>query len=160
KRIDSPDDEYAFYLHERTPTLQDLIERCSKENLTLYLALNGVDPKRIAKVTTHSESECGGSGRDWIEELYILRPSYFKFLLVTNITAHYMTLNTLDVISGNKLLFSENEFTETDKITFPKMLIEPNQSVLIPLGIFLSEFEEIEIADEFITYSNEGFERT
>ena len=77
----------------------------------------------------------------------MLRPLNAKFLVIKNISKKPIKLNSLSVLKANGVLFIEDHFTEEDKILFPEILIEPSQNVVIPTGLFLSDFKGIQIND-------------
>lgn len=141
------DEEYRFYYHERIPNEIDIINNCKKDNISKHLMQNGVSPAKIAKILTCYEGECEGGGA--FQELYQLRPAYYKYLILSNISGNYIKFDSLDVLKHSDVLFTEQVFDNEDEITFPPILIEPNQSVVIPLGMFLANFNDLEKSQEY-----------
>lgn len=146
------DKEYTFFYHKRIPTIEEIKKHCKTDKLTNYLIKAGIKPEKIAKIHTCYEGECGGDGN--FQELYLLRPLYFKSLVITNISSDYIKFKELVAKSYKGILYKESEFKESETINFPEVLIKPNQSVLIPVGSFLSDFEILDTTEYFSNHGN------
>ena len=79
---------------------------------------------------------------------------YFKSLILTNISSDYIKVKNLLTKSKDGVLFMENEINQVETLNFPEVLISPGQSVLIPIGAFLSNFEEFETTAYFSNFKN------
>jgi hypothetical protein len=144
------DDEHSFFYHKRTPTIDEIKKHCKTDKLSNYLIKAAVAPEKIAKIHTCYEGECAGDGN--FQELYLLRPLYFKSLVITNISSEYIKFNELVTKSCNGILYQASELKDSELINFPDILIKPNQSVLIPLGSFLSDFEMFDKEEYFSNF--------
>ncbi|MCH7658968.1 MAG: hypothetical protein IIB05_11710 [Bacteroidetes bacterium] len=47
-------------------------------------------------------------------------------------------------------MYGQGDFAKEEKIEFPNVLIEPNQSVIVPIGMFLANFDDLEKSDDYI----------
>ncbi|MFL0067014.1 hypothetical protein V3A08_15300 [Tenacibaculum maritimum] len=68
---------------------------------------------------------------------------YFKFLVLTNISENHIKLTSLDALENSGVLYHIEDIKNNKNIILPNMLIEPNQSVIIPLGMFLAEYDDL-----------------
>jgi len=146
------DEEHTFFYHKRTPKIEEIKKHCKSDKITNYLINAGVEPEKISIIHTCYEGECAGDGN--FQELYLLRPLYFKSLVITNISSDYIKLKELVAKSNDGILYNENEFKGSEKITFPEVLIKPNQSILIPIGSFLSDFEVFDTTEYYSNLEN------
>ncbi|MDW7690297.1 HNH endonuclease [Flammeovirgaceae bacterium SG7u.111] len=147
------ENEYPFYHHERMPMVRDVAINCKNDGLTQFLLNNKVPPEKISKILTYTEAGGCGDHNGSFGELYLLKPVYFKFLVVTNISNAHIKLKELICKSYNGILYHAESINSENAIHFPPILIEPNQSVVIPLGMFLTEFDDLEKADDFIRFN-------
>jgi HNH endonuclease len=145
-------EEHIFFHHKRIPKIEEIIKNCVTDNLTNYLVKAGVKAEKIAKIHTCYEGECGGEGR--FQELYLLRPIYFKCLVITNVSSDYIKIKELVSKSFEGILYNKNAFKHSEKIIFPEVLISPKESVLIPIGSFLSDFEVFDATEHFSNCEN------
>jgi len=136
------DDEIRPFYHERIPSISEIEKVCVSDNLTTILLKNNIDTHKISKVLTCYQGECTGNGE--FEEVFLLRPLYFKFLILTNISGKHIKFQKLRTLENDKCLFDKKDFTNEEDIHLPKILIQPNQSVIIPLGMFLADFKDLE----------------
>lgn len=139
--------EYNFFYHERVPTDAEIRKYCLKDRLSKYLYTNNVKAKDISKVVTCYEGECDGEGR--FQELFLLRPFYVKFLIISNETDRSLELNTLHLEEGPNLLVPNQIHNDHYELSFPDVKIEAGQSVLVPLGCFISDFKDFRLISEF-----------
>ena len=109
---------------------------------------SGLEPKKIAKILTCYEGECAGLGR--FQELYILRPLYMQFLVLTNISSDYVTYKWMETSKHGDLLIDKNEIGEHLKIKFPEVSIAPMQSVIVPLSLFLAQYSDLNKSKDYI----------
>ena len=144
--FDKKEDDSIFYYHERIPTVSEINKVCSNDCLTSTLIKNKVEVNKIARVLTSYDGECCGELKFF--ELFQLRPLYFKFLILTNLSGDYIKLKELSVLEQNMCLFSSEDLINKETMQFPDVLIEPNQSVVVPLGMFLADFDGIEMPKE------------
>jgi len=142
KLLVNDDDEYTFFYHYRPPQLDELKSYCKDDRFVNLLLSHGVSPDKLARIFTCIEGECCGEGK-LIEQL-ILRPIFFKYLIITNISESYLQLNELIYKVANNPCFTENEVGQTDNLKLPNVLVKPNQNVVIPLGIFLCNFNRFD----------------
>lgn len=149
KNIPNNDEEYRFFYHERIPNMEEIKRILKDDGVSQYLVNNGVPTNKISKINTCYESECDGAGK--FQELFILRPLYAQFLVIKNISNTPIKLESLDSIVNNGVLYfqdSENELSTR----LPNFLIEPQQNVVILIGLFLSDFKKIkEINSQIVT---------
>ncbi len=150
-KVSNIEGSYYFFHHQRTPSIKEISSTCKKDNLSLFLAQHSISPERIAKINTCFGSECGERGS--FEELYQLRPLYFKFLVLTNISDTHIKAINLTTDKHNGILYSNCEIKGKHVMEFPRILIAPNQSIIIPLGMFLAEFDDLEKAENFTRLS-------
>ena len=156
--IERPEGEYNTFYHQRIPSKTEISTICKHDSLSIFLSQNNISPEKIAKINTCFESECGGNGS--FEELYQLRPLYFKFLVLTNISGKYIKPQSLIALKHDGVLYTTDEINQRHTIKFPKISIEPNQSILIPLGIFLANFKDLEKTDNYIRINEQSGDRS
>jgi len=157
-KLSSKIDEYQHFYHGRIPTKKDIENFCSSDSISNYLLMSGTEPHKIAKILTCYEGECAGSGA--FNELYILRPLYFKFLVLTNISEKHIKLTSLDILENSGLLYDIEDIKNNINIILPNILIEPNQSVIIPLGMFLAEYDDLYKSENYTRLAEIGGERS
>jgi hypothetical protein len=129
--------EYQYYHHTRIPNLNEALKLSDNDSLINHMLTNGWKIEDTLKVYTCYEGECGGDGR--FQELVLYRPLYMKFLVFTNTTNEYLSLKSLNCKSNRK---SSNIFSD-DSLALPKLEISPGQSVIVPLGMQLADFDDI-----------------
>jgi hypothetical protein len=157
-KIPSQNNEYQHFYHERTPSKVDIENFSALDTISHYLLKNDIEPHKIAKILTCYQSECGC--RRAFEELYILRPLYFKFLVITNISEKHIKLTSLDALENSGLLYDVEDIKNNKNIILPNILIEPNQSVIIPLGMFLAEYDDLFKSENYTRLSEIDGERS
>ena len=134
-------DEAPLYIHERIPSVDDVKLNCSDDGLTNYLLYHGVDVAEISQVVTYHE-ECGDGG---FTEVYLVRPMYILLLVLTNISGNAVGLTRLEGLSFDGVKYCQNECGNNKQaLIFPGNPILPNQSVVVPIGVFLTDFEGVE----------------
>jgi len=148
ENIQSNEYGYSPFFHERVPSKIDIEKRCSGDGLAHYMLESGLEPKKIAKILTCYEGECAGLGR--FQELYILRPLYMQFLVLTNISSDYVTYKWMETSKHGDLLIDKNEIGEHLKIKFPEVSIAPMQSVIVPLSLFLAQYSDLNKSKDYI----------
>ncbi len=136
------EDEYQWKYHERTPTTKEIQKTIKKDCITDYLLKNEIPSSKIAKIFTCYEGACAGDEK-FIEN-YLLRPLWAQYLIIKNISNEIIKLNTIEVLKHSGILYSSSEIKKIDKIKLPKLTIEPNQNIIVPLGIFLDDFKKSE----------------
>ena len=145
------DNEYQWKYHERTPTIEEIEKTIKKDCITNYLIGNKIPPHKIVKIFTCYQGECAGDGK-FIEN-YLLRPIWAQYLIIKNISKTTIKLDTIDVLKNSNVLYPSTEIKELDKIKLPNFEIEPNQNIIVPIGVFLDDFEKSEKGNE-INVSN------
>ncbi len=135
------DNEYQFYFHKRIPKYQELKSATEKDNVSQFLLNNDVSEERISEVLTCYEGECAGAGR--FEELYNLRPLYAQFLVVKNISNYPIRLKSLESVYHDGVLYESCIVDENNQTSLPEFILEPSQNVVINIGLFLSQFNEL-----------------
>ena len=148
QKIQSNEYGYRPFFHERVPNKTDIEKGCSGDGLACYMLESGLEPKKIAKILTCYEGECAGLGR--FQELFILRPLYMQFLVLTNISSEYITYKWLVTSKHGDLLIDKNEIGEHLEIKFPEVSIAPMQSVIVPLSLFLAEYSDLNKSEDYI----------
>jgi hypothetical protein len=151
KTFPKTDNEYQWKYHERTPTIEEIEKTIKKDCITNYLIRNKIPPHKIAKIFTCYEGECAGDGK-FIEN-YLLRPFWAQYLIIKNISKTAIKLDTIDALKNSNVLYPSIEIKELDKIKLPNFEIEPNQNIIVPIGVFLDDFEKSEKGNE-INVSN------
>lgn len=153
KVFKKPIDEYQWKIHERVPSSKEIKKRIKGDCVTDYLVSNDISSNKIAKVITYVEDGCAGSG--YFSEDFILRPLWAQYLIIKNISNQVIELKNLDCLSQSEVLYSAVDIKTKEVLELPKLPIEPNQNIVIPIGIFLDGFEksEKEIENE-ISQSN------
>lgn len=135
------DNEYQFYFHKRIPKYQELKSTNEKDNISQFLLNNGVSEERISEILTCYEGECAGASR--FEELYHLRPLYAQFLVVKNISNYPIRLKSLESVYHDGVLYESCIVDENNQTSLPEFILEPSQNVVINVGLFLSQFNEL-----------------
>ncbi len=144
--------EYRFFYHERIPTKDEIRTVLKSDNISQFLLNNNIPENRISKINTCYEGECAGGGN--FQEVFYLRPFYAQFLIVKNISNAPIKLETINSFDNDVVLYSAQSKSEINHTTkLPNFIIEPNQNVIIPIGLFLSEFKEIQELEKDIVTS-------
>jgi hypothetical protein len=156
--LNSKEDEYKSYFNERIPSISEIDKVCSLDKLSVFLSRNNIEAFKIAKVLTCYDTECGGSGV--FVELFLLRPLYFKFLILTNITGKYIKFKKLRALTNDECLFDGKDFKCEKDLQLPNMLIHPNQSVIIPLGMFLADYKDLDKSESYTRIYDSGGDRS
>lgn len=147
----SKEDEYQFFYHERIPTKEELKSILKSDNISQFLLKNGIAENRISEIKTCYEGECAGAGN--FQELFILRPFYAQFLVLKNISKSPIRFKALETIANDGVLYKKDDSGVFDTISFPNFTIEPGQNIIIPIGLFLSEFKDLSELDSSIVTS-------
>ena len=146
-------DEYQWKFYERIPTSEEIKKRIKDDCVTDYLIKNDIPSYKIAKIMTYCEDGCGGSG-DFVED-YILRPLWAQYLIIKNLSNEIIELKNIIHLKHSDILYSESDIKKTHDLELPKIPIEPNQNIIIPIGIFLDDFDKSEKEIEYeVTSSN------
>lgn len=149
KNLPNNDGEYRFFYHERIPNVEEIKRILKDDGVSQYLVNNGVPTNKICKINTCYESECDGAGR--FQELFILRPLYAQFLVIKNISNSSIKLESLDSLVNHGVLYFQDSDNKLST-RLPDILIEPQQNVVILIGLFLSDFNKIkEINSQVVT---------
>lgn len=133
--------EHQFFYHKRIPTREELKSTINGDNVSHFLLNNGISEERISEILTCYEGECGGEGR--FEEIYQIRPLYVQFLVIKNISTFPIRLKSLESILHDGVLYKTSIVDEKNLTYFPEFIIEPSQNIIIPVGLFLSLFQEL-----------------
>jgi hypothetical protein len=149
--LSKEDGEYQFFYHERIPTREELKSTLKSDNISQFFLNNGIAENRISEIKTCYEDECAGSGN--FQELFILRSFYAQFLVLKNISKSPIRFKALETIANDGVLYRKDESGVFDTISFPNFMIEPGQNIVIPIGLFLSEFKELSELDSNIVTS-------
>ncbi len=157
-KLKTEEGEYQHFYHERIPTIYDIGIVTSSDSISNYLFKNGVEPDKIAKILTCFEGECAGSGA--FEELYILRPLYFKFLVLTNISEKHIKFSRIEMLENNGILYDNVDIKNKEDVVLPNIMIEPNQSIIIPLGMFLAEYDDLYKSENYTRLNEIGGDRS
>jgi hypothetical protein len=139
--LPSQENEYKFFYHKRIPKYEELKSTTKDDNISQFLLNNNIPAEKISEILTCYEGECAGAGR--FEELYQLRPLYAQFLIVKNISNSPIRLKGLESIFHDGVLYESSVVEEKNLINLPEFLIEPSQNIIIPLGLFLSQFQDL-----------------
>ncbi|WP_282178496.1 hypothetical protein [Maribacter stanieri] len=135
-------DEYQFFYHKRVPNYKELKSVTKKDNISQFLLKNGVSEDRISEILTCYEGECAGAGR--FEELYRLRQLYAQFLVIKNISNNAIRLKGIECALHDGVLYKENLIQDNSLISLPEFIVEPQQNIILPIGLFLGQFEELQ----------------
>jgi hypothetical protein len=146
KVIQKAINEYQWKVYERIPTLEEIKKRIKNDCVTNYLIKNNIASNKIAKVFTYIEDGCEGSG-DFLED-YILRPLWAQYLIIKNLSNEVIELQNIIHLKYSDILYSQSDMTIKHDLELPKIPIEPNQNIIIPIGIFLDDFEKSEKENE------------
>jgi len=136
------DDEFQWKYHERTPNSKEIQKNIKKDCVTDYLLKNEISSNKIAKIFTCYEGECAGEGN--FVENYLLRPLWAKYLIIKNISNKTINLSRIEALKYSGILYSSSQIKKIDDIKLPKIAIEPNQNIIVPIGIFLDDFDKSE----------------
>ncbi len=143
--------EYQFYFHKRIPKYQELKSTTEKDNISQFLLNNSISEERISEILTCYEGECAGAGR--FEELYHLRPLYAQFLVVKNISNYPIRLKSLESVYHDGVLYASSIIDENNQTNLPEFILEPSQNIIINVGLFLSQFNELSKLNQDIVTS-------
>ena len=135
------DNEHQFFFHKRIPKFQELKTTTGKDNISQFLLNNGISEEKISEILTCYEGECAGAGR--FEELYLLRPLYAQFLVVKNISNYPIKLKSLESVFHDGVLYESCIMDENNLTNLPEFILEPSQNIIINVGLFLSQFNEL-----------------
>lgn len=135
------ENEYQFFYHKRVPKHEELRSTVKEDNISQFLLNNGISEERISEILTCYEGECAGAGR--FEELYQLRPLYAQFLIIKNISNIPVRLKSIESVLHDGVLYESNIVNENNSTLLPGFVIESSQNVVIPVGLFLSKFQEL-----------------
>ena len=146
-------DEYQWKIYERIPSSEEIKKRIEDDCVTDYLIKNDIPSDKIAKIMAYIEDGCGGSG-DFLED-YILRPLWAQYLIIKNLSNEIIELKNIIHLKHSDVLYSESDIKTKHDLELPKIPIEPNQNIIIPIGIFLDDFKKSEKEIEYeVTRSN------
>ncbi|KAA5541156.1 hypothetical protein [Adhaeribacter rhizoryzae] len=152
KSIPNDEDEYQFFYHRRTPNREEIKLTLKSDNISQFLLKNRISENRISEIRTCYESECAGAEN--FQELFIVRPLYAQFLVLKNISNSPIRLKSLESIANDGVLYKKENLEVNEFTNFPKFLIEPGQNIIIPIGLFLSEFKELsESNSDLVSYT-------
>ncbi len=154
KVLENKTNEYQFFFHERTPFNKEIKKVLGFDNISLFLLQNNIPIDKISLIKTCYENECYGS-RNKIREIFLLRPFYVQFLLLKNITNVPVKLNSIELLSKNGVLYNGSQSQNHESINLPNFLIEPSQNIVIPIGLFLSDFDDIDTVNEIEVSSSQ-----
>ncbi len=135
------ENEYQFFYHKRIPNHDELRSTTKDDNISQFLLNNRISEERISEILTCYEGECTGAGR--FEELYQLRPLYAQFLLIKNITNFPVRIKRLESVLHDGVLYESCVVNKNISTKLPEFIIEPSQNLIIPIGLFLSHFQEL-----------------
>ncbi len=137
----SNENEHQFFYHRRIPDHEELRTTTKGDNISQFLLNNGISEERISEILTCYEGECAGAGR--FEELYQLRPLYAQFLVIKTISNIPVRLKSIESVLHDGVLYESNVVNENFTTKLPEFVIEPAQNLIIPIGLFLSQFQEL-----------------
>lgn len=132
---------YEYYDCVRNCSVQEFKSRIvSISRFNKILMDMGAPPNDLCVAV----AENGGCGDGSISEEYLTRPTWVVFLALTNITQKPIAI---EEIVGQRDLSDKFRLPGTTKepwvIPMPKCEISANQSVLVPLSLFLGPIQEI-----------------
>lgn len=139
--LSSNENEHQFFYHKRIPNYEELRTVTKEDNISQFLLNNGISEERISEILTCYEGECAGAGR--FEELFQLRPLYAQFLVIKNISNFPVQLKNIESVLHDGVLYESNIVNENSLTKLPEFALEPAQNLIIPIGLFLSEFQEL-----------------
>ncbi|MAM29453.1 MAG: hypothetical protein CMC13_10575 [Flavobacteriaceae bacterium] len=142
KVFPKPKNEYQWKIHERIPSFEEIRKKIKGDCITSYLIENNISSDKIAKIVTYVEDGCIGSG-DFVED-FLLRPFWGQYLILKNLSNEVIELNNIECLTHSDVLYRTSEINTLDILDLPKIPIEPNQNVIIPIGIFLDDFDKSE----------------
>ncbi len=140
--IPKNDEEYRFLYHQRVPNKDEIKSVLKGDKISQFLSNNNIQENRISKINTCYAGECYGNGM--FQELYLLRPLYAQFLVLKNISDRPIKLQSLDSVFMDGILYNQIKTEINYTIKLPEFIVEPNQNVIFPTSLFLSEFRVIE----------------
>lgn len=155
--VDKSELEYPYFHATRTPKREELLTIIDKlDPFIVHLIKNNIEPKEFTKSVININYE--GCGDDTIavpaySECFIFKKIWFSFLAITNISQEQVELLELKGTEQTNAALLTNVLDKSKEtkfsLTFPKVSILPNQTVLVPSSIILAPFEE-ETFDENI----------
>lgn len=151
KTFPKTDNEYQWKYHERIPNIDEINKTVKNDSITDYLIKNKITSDKIAKIYTCYEGECAGEGK-FIEN-YLLRPLWAQYLIIKNISQVAIKLDIIEVLKNSGVLYNSRETIVLDEVQLPNFEIEPNQNIIVPIGVFLDDFEKSDKENE-INVSN------
>lgn len=148
--LPNKENEYQFFFHKRIPKNQELKSITKDDNVSQFLLNNGISVKKVGEIMTCYESECG-EGR--FQELYQLRPFYAQFLIIKNISSFPIKLKSIESMFHDGVLYESSIVNDRNITELPGFIIEPAQNVIIPIGLFLSDFQDLSMLNQSIVTS-------
>jgi hypothetical protein len=158
KGIDKSDPSNPYFLCERIASKAELLSgKFNVDELNKLLINSGIEPEIISRVYSYAQ-ECGGGLGDRIyTESVRFRPTWFAFMVVTNMSEKTIILESLaGAYNGtvNALrLYEDSSGEESYKFEFPKAGIDHGQSVVIPCGLLFAPLENLNY-EQRVIYSN------
>lgn len=150
--LPSSEGEYQFFYHKRIPKREEIQTTLKTDNISQFLINNGISENKISEINTCYEGECSGAGR--FQELYLLRPFYAQFLVLKNISESPIIFKSLESFAQDGVLYKKKNMESNSVINLPSFNIEPSQNIVIPVGLFLSQFKELsELKRNMVTYT-------
>ena len=144
------ENEIQFFYHKRIPNREELKSTTKDDNISQYLLSNDISEEKISEILTCYEGECAGAGR--FEELYQIRPLYAQFLVIKNISNAPIKLKDLISNFHDGVLYKSSIVSKGHQTKFPEFIVEPSQNIIIPVGLFLSQFQELtKLKQEVVT---------
>jgi hypothetical protein len=141
KQIPYDNGEHRFFYHERIPTIEEITTILKEDAVSQLLIHNQIPANKISKINTCYESECDRPGR--FQELFLLRPLYAQFIVVKNISNLPVKLDSIESVLQDGILNQET-LIPNYVTKLPDFTIEPQQNIIVLIGLFLIEFKEIE----------------
>ncbi len=146
--VDKSKMDYPYFKVIRVPKIEEV--QSIKDQLDPFIKLlleNNIDAKHFSRSVIYENASCGSDefeNRKYIENL-IFRSLWYSFLTITNTSNVPVELHSLVGSSQNseKLLVNvlDKSFEAADSLFFPKVAIQPNQTVIVPCGLILVPFE-------------------
>ncbi|MGB0523149.1 MAG: hypothetical protein ACPGJS_09320 [Flammeovirgaceae bacterium] len=138
-RFPEKENEYQFFYHRRIPSYEELKSTIKKDKVSQFLLNNGVSKEKISEILTCYGDGCGDNTS--FKELYRLRPLYIQFLVIKNISKFPIRLTELESILHSGVLYKTSVLDEANFTSLPEFIIETSQNIIIPLGLFLGQFQ-------------------
>jgi hypothetical protein len=134
------DDQYPFFSVHRAPSQKELRDNVAENDfITSMLLKSQVPINEIAQVYAYDEY-CGDHH---FQEIYNLRPLKPIYLAVSNISELHIGIRSMLCkrdwnVGINYRQFEETNQLQVTEIAFPKMLIPPKATAIIPIATILS----------------------